>query len=305
MDGPRRNISVMASALSDDDARGAMSSARAMGFGGIVFDAHSRMIDLPALSSTGRRELAHLLRSNAQELTAIRADIGPRGFGPGADIDRLISGMAEVLQVARDLSAGVVLVDLGPLPEAVEPEKSKPPISPEMAGAILIPSPSESATTAKPQAAAAVSPPDPRIVSQVQTALNALCEIADRYQVRVAVSSSLSGFASLERAIKDARCPWLAINLDPVAMLHDRWSIDEICSRLGNAIAHVVARDAIRGDAGRIKPMPLGEGNVRWHDLLAALDAGDYRAWLTVDPAGLSDRTTALRAAIDRLTNAP
>src|SRR4051812_7519019 len=111
-----RQFSVLSNAL-DDDAREAMSISRTMGFGGIVFDAHSRTLDLPSLSTTGRREFAHLLRSNAQTLVGICADIGPKGFSPGADVDRLMSGLDKILHVARDLVAGAVLIDLGPLPE--------------------------------------------------------------------------------------------------------------------------------------------------------------------------------------------
>src|SRR5688572_222066 len=184
-----RNVSVMASALSAD-AREAMAISRGMGFGGIVFDAHSRTLDLPALSMTGRREFAHLLRSNAQTLVAIRADIGPKGLCPGSDIDRLIAGMDQVLHVARDVGAGAVLVDLGPLPQAIEPrERPKAPIAPELAGAILIPSASELATTATPQPEGANAPPDPGWVAQVDGALAALCQIADRYRVTIAANS--------------------------------------------------------------------------------------------------------------------
>jgi hypothetical protein len=294
----------MSDALSDD-AREAMSVSRTMGFGGIVFDAHARTLDLPALSTTGRREFAHLLRSNAQSLVAIRADIGPKGFSPGADVDRLMSGLDKVLHVARDLIAAAVLVDLGPLPEVVEAESAKPKITPEQAGFILIPSLEEIATNAKSQAAAPTRVPDPTLVAQIHTALGALCEIADRYQVMIAARSSLSGFASLDHAIRDARCPWLAIDLDPVALLHDRWSIDELFYRAGNSIAHVLARDGIAGDAGRVKPMPVGTGNVSWDEILTSLDAAGYRGWITFDPSDLPDRSGALRSGLARLNASP
>jgi sugar phosphate isomerase/epimerase len=295
----------MANALGDD-ARQAMSIARTMGFSGIVFDAHSPSLDLTSLSITGRREFAHLLRSNAQTLAGIRADIGPKGFSKGADIDRLISGLDQVLHVARDLVAGAVLIDTGPMPEVVEAEAPKPKITPEQAGLILIPSAAEIAANAEaPPAAATRRPPDPAFVAQVDAALSALCAIADRYQVTVAIRSSLAGFASLDRAIKTSRCPWLAMDLDPIAALHDRWSIDELFSRAGNSIAHVLARDGIRGESGRVKAMPVGSGEVEWNELLAALDAAGYRGWITFEPVDLADRAGALRAGIARLNPSP
>src|SRR3954467_12058435 len=135
-----RKFSVLASAL-NDDARESMSRSRAMGFGGLVFDAHGRSLDLPALSITGRREFVHLLKTSGQTLVAVRADIGPKGFGCGADIDRLLAGLDRILQVARDSNAGAVTIDLGPRPEATEPVKPKSSITLEQAGVILIPSP--------------------------------------------------------------------------------------------------------------------------------------------------------------------
>lgn len=293
-----RKFSVLASALSGD-AREAMSRSREMGFGGLVFDAHSGSLDLPALSTTGRREFGYLLKASGQTLVAVRADIGPKGFGPGADIDRLLAGLDRILQVARDLNAGAVTIDLGPLPEPDEPVKPKPTISPEQAGVILIPS---SSTPEPPPPPVATRAPDRAFATQVDGALRALCEIAERYQIMIAAASSLASFASIDRAVRATACPWLGINLDPVAMLQDRWSIDEIFSRRGDSIIHVLARDAIRGDAGRIRSMPVGEGNVKWPELSGALDAADYRGWITFDPSELSDPATALRTGLARLS---
>lgn len=294
-----RRFSVIAATLSDD-ARQAILMSRNIGFAGLVFDAHSPQLNFTDLSGTGRREFTHILQANAQSLVAIRADIGPKGFSPGADLDRLLSGLDRVIQVARDLNAGAVTIDLGPLPEPPEPVKPKPTITPEQAGIILIPGPSEIPATATHPPSPA-RPPDPAFTSHVDGALHALCEIAERYQVQVALHSSLSEFASLGRAIRSTACPWFGVNLDPVAMLQDRWSTDEIFSRLGNSIIHVLARDAIRGDAGRIRPMPVGEGNVPWPELLAALDAAAYRGWITFDPSDQPDANSALRAGWSRL----
>ncbi|MBC8109019.1 MAG: TIM barrel protein [Anaerolineae bacterium] len=295
-----RHFSVMAAALGDD-ARQAIATSRSMGFDGLLFDAHSQQLNLSDLSGTGRREFTHILKSNGQTPVAIRADIGPKGFGPGADLDRLLSGLDRVLQVARDLNAGAVTIDLGPLPEPVEPVKPKSRITPEQAGIILIPGPRDIPTDAKTQAAPTGRPADPAFIAHVDGALQVLCEIAERYQVQVALRSSLSGFASVDRAMNSVRCPWFGINLDPVAILHDRWSVDEIFSRFGNSILQVLARDAIRGDGGRTKPMPVSEGNVEWDKLLAALDAAAYRGWITFDPSDLPNPIDALRTGLARL----
>ncbi|CAN5444621.1 hypothetical protein BH09PLA1_BH09PLA1_16340 [soil metagenome] len=296
-----RQFSAIAAALSDDP-RQAMSQSRSMGLAGLVFDAFSANLSLPDLSGTGRREFTHILQSSAQSLVAIRADIGPRGFAPGADLDRLLAGLDRVMQVARDLKAGAVSIDLGPLPEPTEPVKAKSTITPEQAGLILIPSSSETSANAKtPAATPAVRPPDPAFASHVDGALQALCGIAERFQVRLGLHSSLSGFASLDRAMKSVRCPWFGVELDPVAMLPDRWSVDETFSRWGDSIVHVLARDATLGDAGRTRAMAVGAGDVAWEELLAALDSAGYRGWITLDPRDLPDPAGAMRSGLARL----
>ena len=45
-------------------------------------------VDLTELSGTGLRDVRQLLAAHEQRLVAISADLGPKGFGPGADIDR-------------------------------------------------------------------------------------------------------------------------------------------------------------------------------------------------------------------------
>ena len=56
---------------------------------------------------------------------------------------------------------------------------------------------------------------------------------ADRHGVVVAFRSELAGFAAIDRAMKSAACPWFGVDLDPVAMLIDEWSEDEIFSPSG------------------------------------------------------------------------
>src|SRR5206468_871975 len=104
------------------------------------------------------------------------------------------------------------------------------------------------------------APPDPAFVSQVSAALQELGSRADRYGVTVAVRSELASFASLDEALTAARCPWFGVDLDPVAILRDDWSADEVFSRLGPLIRHVRARDATLGADRRTQPAAIGRG---------------------------------------------
>src|SRR5688572_28999772 len=193
-------ISVTASALTND-ARAAARLARQAGFGGIVFDAFSAALNLPELSASGRREFRRMLAAEAQPLVAVQCDLGAKGFGPGADVERALSHLDRAMEVAADLGAGCVSVELGPLPPAPARAKPKPVVTPEQAGLIILPTPAPAPAEPTPP------PPDPAAVSQVNAALAELCARADRYRTTVALSSSLSSFASLHEVMRAVACP--------------------------------------------------------------------------------------------------
>jgi sugar phosphate isomerase/epimerase len=118
----------------------------------------------------------------------------------------------------------------------------------------------------------------------------------------LAIRSDLSSFAAIENAIRPTGCPWLGVDFDPVALLRDAWTIDEVFSRLGSLIRHVRGRDAIKGSDRRTKPALLGSGSVDWKQLLSNLDEAGYRGWITLDPHELTDRLTAIRTGRERLS---
>ena len=293
-DSLRYPLAVCAEALSPDP-RQAATTARANGFAGLAFNAFSPALDLTALSQTGRREFRHVLSSNDEQFVALRADVGPKGFAPGADIDRLLRQFEKVMDAAKALGAPLVCVEVGPLPEPAAAPKSKPRIDPAQAGLIIIPGASEPESS--PQESRPVPGPDPAHLAQVEAAMFELCSRADRFGVTLAIRSELSSFAALDRAIAAARCPWFGVDLDPVAILRDAWPADEIFSRLGGLIRHVRARDASVGADRRTRPAPIGHGSTNWGELLAKLDDAGYRGWLTIDPMELLDRVASAISA--------
>jgi sugar phosphate isomerase/epimerase len=294
------NISVTSSALTSDP-RVAPRLAREAGFGGLIYPALNSSLALPDLSATGKREFRHLLSAQQQQLVAIQFDLGSKGFGTGVDVDHLIVQFRRVLEAARDLGALCVCTDLGPLPRSEERLKPKPPISPRQAGLILLPpSVAEIEGSAPPQPAP-LTPVEQAFMAQVDSAMVEVCNLLDRYSVTLACSSSLSSFASLERTIAAARCPWLGVDLDPVAILRDGKDIDEIFSDIGGLIRHVRARDATRGADRRTVPSVVGGGSTDWHQLLNNLDSAGYQGWITIDPTELQDRTSAALAGLKTL----
>jgi sugar phosphate isomerase/epimerase len=280
-------LAVAASALSSDP-RDAARIARQHGFHGMLFDAVSSALNIPELTSSGRRELRKLLSAHDQQLVGLRIDLGTKGLGLGSDVDRQIERLDRTMEAAAGLESPLVCVDLGPLPPATAAAKPKAAISPERAGLIIIPEAAEPA----PVLSASV-PPDPALVSLVHAALSELGSRADRYSVTLAFSNALASFAALQQALSAVRCPWFGVDLDPVAILRDDWSKDEIFSALGPLVRHVRARDAAVGPDKRTKPMVISRGDTPWSELLQSLDEAGYDGFITLDPMELPDRSAA------------
>jgi len=294
---PTPRISITADALSQD-LRTAARLSRQAGFGGLLFDTAASGQLLMDLSATGCREVRHILASHEQTLVGLDIRLPDKGLRPDADIERAVHQLDRAMQAARNLSAEVVCVDLGPLPPTPHAPRPKPKITPEQAGLIIIPTtPAEEPEPAPPPAK-----PDPAFTASLTDALREIGSRADRYSVMLAFRSSLSGFAALTAALRTVDCPWFGVDFDPAAAVADVWDIDQILSELGPVLRHVRARDAIRGD-GRIRPAAVGQGDTDWPALLAALDDAAYHGWLTVDPIDLPDRRAAALAAKDYLAN--
>jgi sugar phosphate isomerase/epimerase len=290
-------FAIIASALSDDP-REAPRLARRAGFHGLQYDAFGTRLRIPDLSLSGRRDFRHMLATHDQDLAGLRVDTGAKGLASDADIDRILARLDTAMDAAAGLNARLLCVDLCPLPEPPPTEKPKPKVTPEQAGLLILPDSITAPTPIVP--ASPASPADSAAISAVDSAMFELGRRADRYGVTLAFRSDLASFAAVERALAAASCPWFGLDLDPAAILRDAWTTDELFSRLGPLIRHVRARDALASGA-RTKPAPIGEGNVNWEELFAALDDTAYRGWITIDPLELPDRPTAATQALSHL----
>jgi len=291
-------IGVAASAFGDD-LRDAPRRARTLGFDGLQYDAYSPSLNIPELSGSGRREFLRLLSSQDRQLVGLRFDVGSKGFGPGADVDRALDRLEKVMESAAAMGSPLICVDAGPLPAPQRQIIPKPKVTQEMAGFLLLP------TTPKEQEIAPPPPPltetELAIISRTDSALAELGQRADRYSVILAFRSDLTSFAALERALRAVHCPWFGLDLDPAAVLRDEWDMAEVLSRLGDSIRHVRGRDATAGADRRAKPAIIGSGSTDWPALLADLDAAGYHGWLTIDPVELTDRIGAAEVGRKRL----
>lgn len=282
---------AVAAAIFDPDLRNAAPAARQAGFTGLQIAPFSPALDLTTLSTTGKKDLLNLLRNNQLQLVGLNIDLGPKGFASGADIDAILDRLDSVLLSAAGLSSPLVCIDLGPLPSPAKEEKPKPKIDPLQSGLIIIPTPAP--ISAPPPTS---QPVDLPFMAIIDSALAELARRADRHGVSIAFRSELADFAALDRLLRVAACPWFGIDLEPISLLRDDWSQDEIFSNLGTQIRHVRGRDAILGSGGRTKPTLIGRGSVDWATLLRNLDDVGYKSWITLDPYDLPDRPAAARA---------
>jgi sugar phosphate isomerase/epimerase len=281
------------------DLKQAIPAARAMGFDGVVVDVSATPFDLADLSNSGRRELRHLLQTYNASLVGVRADAGPKGLGPGADVDRVLDRADKLLNVTAGLGCGLFCLDLGRLPPVQRSPKPKPKVTKEMAGLLILPEP---AGSAEPEPAPETpTKADPALLGAWQQALSSLGEIADRYGTMVAMSSSLSSFAALVSIVRSVNCPWFGIDLDTAAMLRDEWPLESIFDEGADLIRGVRLRDAVRGDAGRTKPAVIGRGDLAWRSLFDMLDGAGYHGPLTIDPGELPDPRASAVAGLKQL----
>jgi len=301
MSSPRTlasQIAVTAASITDD-VRRAPGLARKLKFSGLQFAGYSPSLEIPDLSGSGRREFRNMVTAENVQLIGLTADLGAKGFGPGADVDRVLARLDKLLEAAKGLAAPLLCVDLGPLPPPPPDNRPKPTVTAEMAGLLVLPDSSAFVAVPAPESTnLSRIPPavDPTFAAQVDAALADLGQRADRYGVTVALRSELAGFGALERALRTAHCPWFGVDLDPAALLGDEWSGDEFFSRLGPQVRHVRGHDASAGADHRTKPAIVGQGDTDWPLLLSQLDAAGYHGWITVDPFDLPDRATAARA---------
>ncbi len=294
-------FAIFAASLTDDP-RQAVRRARTLGFAGVLFNAYAPGLDLPDLSASGRREFRRMIAAEQRQLIGLRMDLNPHGFSPGTDVDCSVARIDRAMEAAASLGAPLLCLDLGPLPAVPHPPRPRRSITSEQAGLIIIP-PTLAATPEAESAGRDRTPPqvDATFAAWVDGALAEIGHRADRYGTRLALRSDLSSFAALARALKAAACPWFGLDLDPVAVLRDPWSLDVVLANFGNTLWHVRARDAACGADQRTTPTLIGQGSFPWAELFAELDAGGYQGWITIDTTELPSRQPAAASALQYL----
>lgn len=280
------------------DFREAIALSRSLKLSGLEWPARSASPDLTQLSASGQREVRHLVQSNGLSFVSLRVDLGQKGLSPKTDIDYRIDHLDAAAKAAVGLGVTTLCVELGRLPAAPRVVKATQEVTEAMAGLLIIPKKDND----QPAQPITPVPVDEKLLAHWQHALGAVAELADRFGVQMAFSSSLSSFAALHQLIPSLKCPWFSIDFDTAAAARDEWDLDEIFSQLGPLIRSVRARDTLLGEGGRSRTVPIGQGAVDWNDVTSHLAQTDYHGPITIDASELQETRAAIAQGIGRLT---
>jgi sugar phosphate isomerase/epimerase len=221
-----------------------------------------------ALSQSGRKALRHLLRSHNLELTALGCPLR-RGLDTAEDLQQRIDHVEAVLGLSVDLGARVAVVQAGRVPE---------------------------------------QPDDPR-GPRLAEALRALGRHGERIGAVLALETGLESGAALGAFLDRLGTGGLGVNLDPANLLMGGFDPYESTRALRGRVVHASAKDArMTGPSRTTQEVPLGHGDINWMDYLAALEAIEYRGWLTVARTGGNNRAADVATGVGflaRLVGSP
>jgi sugar phosphate isomerase/epimerase len=202
------------------------------------------------LSETGRRELRHLLRSYNLELTALGCPLR-FGLDHPENQDARIEHVRKVMTLSFDLGPRVVVVEAGKVPDDLN---------------------------------------SPRAARMTESLL-ALGRHGDRSGTVLALETGLESGEALAAFLARFDTGGLGVNYDPANMVLNGFDPVENLAPLRGRVVHTYARDARAAGASRAAAeVPLGAGDVDWMAYLGALEALEYRGWVTVKRDGGTNR---------------
>ena len=231
----------------------ALHTAAGLGCDGVQIDARSEL--RPAeLSDTGRRQLRKMLADLNLRVSSV-AFPTRRGYANPIDLQPRLEATREAMQLASRLGAGILIGNLGPLPDRESTEGD--PHQHNDGGA------DERATLAD--------------------AIQSLAAYGDRVGVRFVVQS-----ATAPQRLVDwiATLPegTLALDLHPARLIAQGESPALFVATAGQHIAHVHAVDGVHDlSSGQGVEVELGRGTADFPELLGMLEEFGYRDWLTIE----------------------
>ena len=266
------------------DVRTALPPVRRAGFDGISLAADR--LRPRELSQSGRREVRSLLSRYELAGAFLRVTLPGKGLTPDADVEHFLDDLRTGAELARDCAFAGVACDLGRIPRAEDIPPPKKPVTPEMAGLILLPETVQTPEDAPRPLSSAEKSHAAMAAEVLREAGNRL----DRIGTPVAFSATLAGTHDLVALLRSAGCPLFFRELDPAS------SVEEGPASLvaiKPAVLHVRGTDA-QAVSGKTRPAAPGQGDANWPELLEALRDADYTGFITVE-GPLNEATGVLR----------
>jgi L-ribulose-5-phosphate 3-epimerase len=283
--------------------RRALAEAAKFGVPGVQLDA---MGDLAPgqLSQTGRRELCHLLRSHNLELTALGCPLR-RGLSEARDLQQRLEHVRQVMTLSYDLGPRIVIAEVGPVPESVEPTKTAGDERKSVSGSLL----SNTLFAGTPDLSGGVkrgaSPASVPERGKDQVMAEALANLGahgDRTGTMLALETGLEAGSTLNSYLQRFDSGALRVNLDPANLLMHGFSPVDSMRALKDRIVHGHAHDARHTKASRsVQEVPLGHGDIDWMLFLAVLEEIEYTGYFVVEQETGDNRPADVRHGVEFL----
>ncbi len=224
--------------------RKALDEAARMGVSAVELDARNS-IRAAELTDTGVRQLKKMLSDANLKVAALRFQTH-RGYDNPNDLERRVEATKATMALAYRLGAGVVINQIGMVPESDE---------------------------------------DPRWHS-FQSVVHDLGRYGARVGAFLAAETGTESGERLAALVGDADDAYVAVALNPGQLIINRHSVCDAVRALKDRIQMVCAVDGVLDlAAGRGIAVPLGQGSADFPELLGMLEDVEYRGYFIVGRA--------------------
>ena len=259
--------------------RRALAKASELGAEGVEIDLRSEL-PLADLSQTALRQFRKLLDDYSLRVSAV-AYPTRRGYDEPSDLERRLLGTQRAMKAAADLGAKVVINSV----------------------ANDIPAPNADNDSADDNSANNNSPTDVRRQTLLQS-LTFLATEGNRVGAQLSALTTGAPAEDLAQLIGELPEGTLGVSLHPAHLLASGQSPVEAMESLGPYLTHVHACDAVKElGASRMMEVELGRGSTDMPALFGALEANQYRGWITIEQTGASQPAIPIGNAVTYLRN--
>lgn len=143
--------------------------------------------------------------------------------------------------------------------------------------------------------------PNSREYQTLREALGDLARHSNQVGVTLAVTPTRDKAAEMKSLFDQIATGPIGVNFDPAAFLLGGESPETAFRTLHDRILAFTARDAVRDIDGGGVETAVGQGEVRFDELLALCEEAGYRSWLTIDRTQGDEKPQDIAAAIRHL----